>query len=69
MTPGIAHTSEIGRFNLVTEVLWTILGLAPALLAVTGALMWWNRVVRKKIANRRWNSARVEVDWQGKNRI
>jgi uncharacterized iron-regulated membrane protein len=60
---------HFGRFNLVTEVLWTILGLAPALLAVTGALMWWNRVVRKKIANRRWNSARVEVDWQGKNRI
>jgi uncharacterized iron-regulated membrane protein len=40
---------HFGRFNPVTEALWTILGLAPAALAVTGALMWWNRVLSKKI--------------------
>ncbi|HTW65210.1 MAG TPA: PepSY-associated TM helix domain-containing protein [Bryobacteraceae bacterium] len=40
---------HFGRFNLVTEILWTALGLAPAVLAVTGALMWWNRVLRKKL--------------------
>jgi uncharacterized iron-regulated membrane protein len=40
---------HFGRFNSLTEVLWTSLGLAPAVLAGTGALMWWNRVVRKKI--------------------
>jgi uncharacterized iron-regulated membrane protein len=28
-----------------SKVLWVIIGLAPAFLFVTGALMWWNRVL------------------------
>lgn len=40
---------HFGRFNPITEAIWTILGLAPALLAITGALMWWNRVLRKTV--------------------
>ena len=40
---------HFGRFHWTTEALWTILGLAPAALAVTGAIMWWNRVLRKKL--------------------
>ena len=43
---------HFGRFNGATKALWTILGLAPALLAATGALMWWNRVLSKRIG--RW---------------
>ena len=39
---------HFGRFNWSTEALWTIVGLVPAVSAVTGALMWWNRVLRKK---------------------
>jgi uncharacterized iron-regulated membrane protein len=39
---------HFGRFNGITEALWTIIGLAPAILAATGALMWWNRVLSKK---------------------
>jgi uncharacterized iron-regulated membrane protein len=39
---------HFGRFNRFTEALWTILGLAPGISAGTGALMWWNRVLRKK---------------------
>ncbi len=35
------------RFGTGVEVLWVGLGLAPAGLIVTGALMWWNRVVRR----------------------
>lgn len=27
------------------KALWTVLGLLPALLFVTGAIMWWNRVL------------------------
>jgi uncharacterized iron-regulated membrane protein len=42
---------HFGRFNAVTEVAWTIVGLAPAVLATTGALMWWNRVLSKKVAH------------------
>ena len=40
---------HIGRFNRLTEAVWTLLGLAPGIMAVTGALMWWNRVLRKKL--------------------
>lgn len=39
---------HFGRFNGVTEALWTIAGLVPGVSAATGALMWWNRVLRKK---------------------
>lgn len=44
---------HFGRFNGVTELLWTMLGLAPAVLAVTGSLMWWNRVLSKKLGQTR----------------
>ena len=30
------------------KLLWCVLGLIPTLLAVTGLLMWWNRVLKKK---------------------
>ena len=37
---------HFGTFGGVgVKALWTILGLAPAFLFVTGALMWWNRVL------------------------
>jgi uncharacterized iron-regulated membrane protein len=29
------------------KALWAVIGLAPAVMFVTGAMMWWNRVVRK----------------------
>jgi uncharacterized iron-regulated membrane protein len=44
---------HFGRFNGATEALWTVLGLVPALLAATGALMWWNRVLVKKLRQSR----------------
>lgn len=44
---------HFGRFNVVTEGIWTVAGLAPALLAVTGALMWWYRVLVKKVRRAR----------------
>ena len=39
---------HLGRFNGFTKALWTVLGLVPAVSAVTGALMWWNRKLRKQ---------------------
>ncbi len=54
---------HFGRFNVLTEVLWTVFGLSPAFLAATGILMWWNRVLRKKFHRRR-NSAAREVNWK-----
>jgi uncharacterized iron-regulated membrane protein len=39
---------HFGRFSLTIKAIWTVLGLAPAGLAVTGTMMWWYRVVQKK---------------------
>jgi uncharacterized iron-regulated membrane protein len=40
---------HFGRFSgLTVKAIWTVLGLAPAVLAVTGGLMWWHRVVRRE---------------------
>lgn len=52
---------HFGRFNAATEALWTILGLAPALLAATGVLMWWNRVLSKRIGRRQKTEDRMAV--------
>lgn len=40
------HFGNFGRGDWPLKILWVILGLAPALLFVTGVLMWWNRVLR-----------------------
>jgi len=38
---------HFGRFaGIRTKAIWAFLGLVPPVLFVTGALMWWNRVVR-----------------------
>jgi uncharacterized iron-regulated membrane protein len=50
-TTGDAIVSWFGRLHvgsfggLPIKILWLILGLAPALLFITGTIMWWNRVV------------------------
>ena len=45
---------HVGSFGGTTiRVAWLILGLAPALLFITGFIMWWSRVVRP-----RWLTAR-----------
>lgn len=37
-----------GLCDWATKSLWAALGLVPAAMFVTGALMWWNRVIRRK---------------------
>lgn len=46
------HTGHFG--GPVVHAVWAVLGLAPAVLACTGFLMWWNRVVvpRRRRATR-----------------
>jgi uncharacterized iron-regulated membrane protein len=41
--------AHFGNFaGLKTRILWAVLGLAPPLLFITGALMWWNRVLSRE---------------------
>jgi uncharacterized iron-regulated membrane protein len=42
-----------GVCDQAVKAIWAIFGMAPALMFVTGAIMWWNRVLRP-----RWLSAR-----------
>jgi uncharacterized iron-regulated membrane protein len=38
-----------GLCDQTMKLIWAVFGLAPAAMFVTGAVMWWNRVVRKKL--------------------
>ncbi len=41
---------HFGRFGgMSTKLIWTIFGLAPIALVITGLWMWWARVVRPKL--------------------
>lgn len=38
-----------GLCDQATKFVWAFFGLAPTVMFVTGAVMWWNRVLRKKL--------------------
>jgi uncharacterized iron-regulated membrane protein len=40
-----------GVFGLAVKIVWVILGMVPAVLGITGLLMYWNRFLKK-----RWNA-------------
>lgn len=42
------HFGDFGGHTV--KVLWIVLGLAPALLLLTGLVMWWNRVLRPRFS-------------------
>ena len=42
-----------GLCDQTTKAVWAIFGLAPAVMFVTGAIMWWNRVLRPELAGAR----------------
>jgi len=48
---GIACSGP-GLCDKTVKFIWAAFGLAPAAMFVTGAMMWWNRVVRKKLSRR-----------------
>ena len=37
-----------GLCDQTTKAIWAVFGLAPAAMFVTGAIMWWNRVLRPR---------------------
>ncbi len=39
-----------GFCDQATKAIWAVFGMAPAVMFVTGAIMWWNRVLRPKMA-------------------
>ncbi len=49
------HFGNFGDWEV--KALWVVLGLAPPFLFVTGALMWWNRVLSREARASRQRSA------------
>jgi uncharacterized iron-regulated membrane protein len=43
------------------KALWAVVGLAPAVMFVTGAIMWWNRVLKRRPARETSDVRRVEA--------
>jgi uncharacterized iron-regulated membrane protein len=40
---------HFGRWrNVPLQIVWVIIGLVPAVLFVSGTIMWWQRVMRKR---------------------
>jgi len=39
-----------GLCDQTTKGIWALFGLAPAVMFVTGAIMWWNRVLRPRLS-------------------
>jgi uncharacterized iron-regulated membrane protein len=39
-----------GLCDVTVKSIWCLFGLAPAAMFVTGVIMWWNRVLKKKLA-------------------
>jgi len=37
-----------GLCDQTTKAIWALFGMAPAVMLVTGAMMWWNRVLRPR---------------------
>ena len=42
-----------GLCDQATKATWAIFGIAPAVMFVTGAIMWWNRVLRPRLVSSR----------------
>ena len=42
-----------GVCDQTTKAVWALFGLAPAAMFVTGAIMWWSRVLRPRMAGNR----------------
>jgi uncharacterized iron-regulated membrane protein len=40
------HFGNFGRYEWRLRTVWVIMGFAPPLLFVTGAIMWWNRKIQ-----------------------
>jgi uncharacterized iron-regulated membrane protein len=42
-----------GLCDQTTKAIWAVFGLAPAVMFVTGAILWWNRVLRPRLRSGR----------------
>jgi len=52
--------AHFGRFaGVKVKIIWTVIGLIPAALFVTGILMWWKRVLKPWLGRKEFASSQV----------
>ena len=60
--------AHFGRFAGVwVKITWTVVGLMPAILFITGMIMWWKRVVRPRAIRSAYDSVRVRQVQEGRS--
>jgi uncharacterized iron-regulated membrane protein len=53
--------AHFGRFaGIPVKITWTVIGLTPAALFVTGLLMWWKRVLKPWLGRKEFVSSRIQ---------
>jgi uncharacterized iron-regulated membrane protein len=53
---------HFGRFaGIPVKIVWTVVGLTPAALFLTGALMWWKRVLKPWLGRRAVDARQVQT--------
>ncbi|PWT99170.1 MAG: hypothetical protein C5B51_27710 [Terriglobia bacterium] len=56
------HFGEFFTGDWALKAIWVVVGIAPAFLFVTGAVMWWNRVLRPSARRSRQQAAQAAAD-------
>jgi len=52
--------AHFGRFaGIPVKIIWTVIGIAPAALFVTGLLMWWKRVLKPWLGRKAFASTQL----------
>jgi uncharacterized iron-regulated membrane protein len=60
--------AHFGRFAGVwVKIIWTVIGLAPAALFITGMLMWWKRVLKPWLGRKEFASPRLHEAGAGRS--
>jgi uncharacterized iron-regulated membrane protein len=56
--------AHFGRFSgIPVKIIWTVIGLAPGVLFVTGTVMWWKRVLKPWLGRKEFVQSRLpQVD-------
>jgi uncharacterized iron-regulated membrane protein len=53
--------AHFGRFaGIPVKIIWTVIGLTPAALFVTGLLMWWKRVLKPWLGRKEFVSSSLQ---------
>jgi uncharacterized iron-regulated membrane protein len=60
--------AHFGRFaGIPVKIIWTVIGLAPAALFVTGMLMWWRRVLKPWLGRKEYASSQLHEVGAGRS--